>query len=87
MELGVVIGKAGRDIPKDKAMDYVAGYSELPGLHWRSQAQRITALAIDMTARNVQDAAKKKSYPWTVAKGYDTFCPVGSVADRAMYKA
>ena len=30
-----------------------------------------------MTARNVQAAAKRAGLPWTVAKGFDTFLPVG----------
>ncbi len=30
-----------------------------------------------MTARNLQDQAKSKGMPWTVAKGFDTFCAVG----------
>ena len=34
------------------------------------------AVAIDMTARNVQDECKKKGLPWTIAKGFDTFCPI-----------
>ncbi len=29
MELGVVIGKNGRDIPKSEADGYIAGYGEL----------------------------------------------------------
>ena len=29
VELGVVIGKNGRDIPKTEAESYIAGYSEL----------------------------------------------------------
>jgi acylpyruvate hydrolase len=33
-------------------------------------------LAIDMTARNVQDEAKKKGLPWSIAKGFDTFLPI-----------
>ena len=37
----------------------------------------MTALAMDMTARNVQDAVKKKGLPWSTAKGFDTFSPVG----------
>ena len=37
------------------------------------------ALAVDMTARNVQDAVKAKGLPWSTAKGYDTFCPIGCV--------
>ncbi|BGP30127.1 hypothetical protein JCM10296v2_001879 [Rhodotorula toruloides] len=61
VELGVIIGKRGRDITASKALDYVAGYT----------------LAIDYTARNVQDAVKAKGLPWSAAKGFDTFCPVG----------
>lgn len=29
-----------------------------------------------MTARNVQDEAKKKGLPWSIAKGFDTFLPL-----------
>ncbi|WVR04723.1 hypothetical protein IAU60_001734 [Kwoniella sp. DSM 27419] len=61
VELGIVIGKNGRDIAQKDADQYIAGYT----------------LAIDMTARNVQDAVKKKGLPWSAAKGFDTFCPVG----------
>ncbi|CAO3628949.1 unnamed protein product [Cunninghamella echinulata] len=60
VELAVVIGKTGRDIKKANAMDYVEGY----------------ALAIDLTARNVQNEAKKKGLPWSIAKGFDTFTPI-----------
>lgn len=35
------------------------------------------ALAVDMTARNVQDKVKAKGLPWSAAKGFDTFCPIG----------
>ena len=34
------------------------------------------ALAVDMTARNVQDELKAKRLPWTIAKGFDTFTPI-----------
>lgn len=61
VELGVVIGKNGRDISKADAEGYIAGYT----------------LAIDLTARNVQDAVKKQGYPWSTAKGFDTFTPIG----------
>src|ERR1700753_2470291 len=33
-------------------------------------------LAIDMTGRNVQEEAKKKGLPWSIAKGFDTFLPL-----------
>jgi len=61
LELAVVIGKEGRDIPAEEAEGYIAGY----------------ALSLDMTARNVQDKAKKESRPWTASKGFDTFTPIG----------
>lgn len=31
-----------------------------------------------MTARNVQDEAKKKGLPWSIAKGFDTFLPISN---------
>ncbi|WRT64665.1 uncharacterized protein IL334_001599 [Kwoniella shivajii] len=61
VELGVIIGKDGRDISQNDADNYIAGYT----------------LAIDLTARNVQNAVKAKGLPWSTAKGFDTFCPVG----------
>lgn len=66
VELGLVINKEGRDIPEHSAMDYVGGY----------------ALALDMTSRDLQSAAKKSGHPWSVAKGYDTFCPVSSFVEK-----
>jgi len=67
VELGVVIGKKGRDIQASEAESYIAGY----------------ALAIDMTARNVQDDVKKKGLPWTTAKGFDTFTPIGKFIPKS----
>lgn len=61
VELVLVIGKGGKDIPVSEALNHIDGY----------------AVGLDMTARDVQNAAKKKGLPWTVAKGFDTFAPVG----------
>jgi 2-keto-4-pentenoate hydratase/2-oxohepta-3-ene-1,7-dioic acid hydratase in catechol pathway len=36
-----------------------------------------------MTARNVQDEAKKKGLPWDIAKGFDTFLPVSSIISKS----
>ena len=44
-ELGVIMGKAGSDIPVDKALDHVAGY----------------ALALDMVVRGSEDRSFRKS--------------------------
>jgi len=40
----------------------------------------LKALAVDMTARNLQDRVKKQGLPWSTAKGFDTFTPIGYVS-------
>jgi 2-keto-4-pentenoate hydratase/2-oxohepta-3-ene-1,7-dioic acid hydratase in catechol pathway len=62
VELVVAIGKGGRNIPVASALQHVAGYG----------------IGIDVTARDLQQAAKQKSHPWSVAKGFDTFAPISS---------
>ncbi|CAI9108811.1 OLC1v1008503C2 [Oldenlandia corymbosa var. corymbosa] len=68
VELAVVIGQTARDVPVASAMDYVGGY----------------ALALDMTAREIQAVAKSAGLPWTVSKGQDTFTPISSVLPCSM---
>jgi len=41
------------------------------------------ALSIDMTARNVQNEAKKKGLPWDIAKGFDTFLPISKLINKS----
>lgn len=36
-----------------------------------------------MTARNVQNEAKKKGLPWSIAKGFDTFLPVSALIPKS----
>ena len=40
-------------------------------------------LSIDMTARNVQEEAKKKGLPWSIAKGFDTFLPISNYIPKS----
>ncbi|KAF3936650.1 hypothetical protein ABW19_dt0206024 [Dactylella cylindrospora] len=40
-------------------------------------------VGIDMTARNVQDEAKKKGLPWSTAKGFDTFTVVSDFIPKS----
>eukprot|EP01104_Vermistella_antarctica_P016140 TRINITY_DN5450_c0_g1_i1.p1 TRINITY_DN5450_c0_g1~~TRINITY_DN5450_c0_g1_i1.p1 ORF type:complete len:265 (+),score=18.48 TRINITY_DN5450_c0_g1_i1:141-935(+) len=68
VELGVVIAKPGRNIPVDKAMDYVSGY----------------CLALDMTARDLQRVAMRSGLPYAHCKGYDTFLPVSRFIDKSL---
>jgi 2-keto-4-pentenoate hydratase/2-oxohepta-3-ene-1,7-dioic acid hydratase in catechol pathway len=57
VELAIIFGKQGSDIPRDKALDYVAGY----------------CIGLDMTARGKEDRSFRKSIdtysvlgPWMV---------------------
>jgi 2-keto-4-pentenoate hydratase/2-oxohepta-3-ene-1,7-dioic acid hydratase in catechol pathway len=61
-ELVIAIGKEGKNIPREKAFDYIAGY----------------AIGIDVTARDIQDTLKSAGKPWLLAKGLDTFAPLGN---------
>lgn len=36
-----------------------------------------------MTGRNVQEEAKKKGLPWSIAKGFDTFLPISNVIPKS----
>ncbi|KAF2155735.1 hypothetical protein K461DRAFT_221427 [Myriangium duriaei CBS 260.36] len=73
VELGVILGKTVRDLDhNDKSawLDAIDSY----------------LLAIDMTARNVQEEAKKKGYPWDVCKGFDTFLPLQGPISKSVIK-
>lgn len=61
VELVARIGTGGRHIEEEDALDHVDAY----------------ALGLDLTARDIQSAAKKNGAPWSIAKGFDTFAPVG----------
>jgi len=63
VELGIVIGKTLRDIDENDTEAWMSAIESY-------------LLTIDMTGRNVQEEAKKKGLPWSIAKGFDTFLPV-----------
>lgn len=60
VELALLIGKWGKNIPAAEAMNHIAGYG----------------VGIDLTLRDVQSDLKKKGLPWEVAKGFDSSCPL-----------
>lgn len=64
IELVVAIGRGGKQIPINDALNHVDGY----------------ALGLDMTARDLQEQAKLKGLPWSISKGFDTFAPMGPLA-------
>lgn len=64
VELVAVMGRACRSASPDEALAAVGGW----------------AVGLDMTARDLQATLKAKALPWTLAKGFDTFAPLGDVA-------
>ncbi|PRH86639.1 fumarylacetoacetate hydrolase [Labrys okinawensis] len=67
IELVVAIGRGGRDIPVERALEHVYGY----------------AVGLDMTRRDIQAEAKKLSRPWELAKGFDQSCPISAIVPAA----
>jgi len=70
VELGLVMGKKLTDFDENDtqgAIDAIEGYF----------------IGIDMTARNVQDEAKKKGLPWSTAKGFDTFTVISNFIPKS----
>ena len=63
MELVVAIGKGGRDIAPEQALDHVYGY----------------ALGLDMTRRDLQTRMKESGKPWDIGKGFDHAAPIGPI--------
>jgi 5-carboxymethyl-2-hydroxymuconate isomerase len=66
VELVIVVGCDGDDIPEEKAMEYIYGY----------------AVGIDFTLRDIQTEMKKQGKPWAVAKGFKTSSPVSEVVKK-----
>ncbi len=63
IELVVAIGKAGRDVSVEDALDHVFGY----------------AVGIDLTRRDLQAESKEKGRPWETAKGFDHSAPISAI--------
>ena len=63
IELVVAIGRGGRDIHKDRALDHVFGY----------------AVGNDLTRRDLQAASKKAGQPWDTSKGFDCSAPLSAI--------
>jgi 2-keto-4-pentenoate hydratase/2-oxohepta-3-ene-1,7-dioic acid hydratase in catechol pathway len=60
VELALIIGKTGKSIPKERAMEHVSA----------------VAVFNDVTARDIQSAYRKAGLPWSLSKGMDTFAPM-----------
>ncbi len=63
IELVVALKVGGSDIAVEAALDVVFGY----------------AVGVDMTRRDLQNAAKDKGQPWDSAKGFDASAPISAI--------
>lgn len=61
-ELVILIGSKTKNVSEEDALNSVEAFG----------------IGIDMTARDIQSEAKKKGLPWSLAKGFDTFAPIGN---------
>jgi 2-keto-4-pentenoate hydratase/2-oxohepta-3-ene-1,7-dioic acid hydratase in catechol pathway len=62
-ELVAVLGKGGRDIPVEKALEHVYGYT----------------LGLDMTRRDLQRGMGDQKKPWEIGKSFDHSAPMGAI--------
>ena len=63
IELVVALGKAGREVSAEDAQGLVYGY----------------AVGVDLTRRDLQNAAKASGRPWDMGKGFDQSAPCGPI--------
>jgi fumarylpyruvate hydrolase len=63
IELVVAINRGGADISPDEALGLVYGY----------------AVGVDLTRRDLQNAAKDKGHPWDASKGFDASAPISPI--------
>ncbi|TVR28541.1 MAG: fumarylacetoacetate hydrolase family protein [Balneolaceae bacterium] len=63
VELVVLIGQKVRNVTPDEAGSAIKAFG----------------VGLDMTARDLQAEAKKAGLPWSLAKGFETFAPLGTL--------
>jgi fumarylpyruvate hydrolase len=63
IEMVAAIGKGGKNIPVEKALEHVWGY----------------AVGLDMTRRDIQGEAKKMGRPWEMGKSFDESAPMSAL--------
>lgn len=67
VELVVALATGGANIPVERALDCVFGYT----------------VGLDLTRRDVQGRAKEKGHPWDMGKGFDASAPAGILQPAA----
>ena len=68
IELVVAVGRGGREVPVERALEHVYGY----------------AVGNDLTRRDLQTLAKNEGRPWDTAKGFDASAPIAAIRPAAV---
>jgi fumarylpyruvate hydrolase len=68
IELVAALSQGGRDIPIDKALELVYGYT----------------IGLDMTRRDLQRAMGDEKKPWEIGKSFDQSAPMGPIHPVAL---
>lgn len=68
VELVAALGAGGADVPVERALALVFGF----------------AVGVDLTRRDLQNAAKDKGQPWEAGKGFDAAGPIGVIRPAAL---
>jgi 2-keto-4-pentenoate hydratase/2-oxohepta-3-ene-1,7-dioic acid hydratase in catechol pathway len=63
IELVAALGKGGRNIPVERALEYVYGYT----------------IGLDMTRRDLQRGMGDQKKPWEIGKSFDHSAPMGPI--------
>jgi len=63
IELVAALGAGGANVSQDEALALVLGY----------------AVGVDLTRRDLQNAAKGKGQPWEASKGFDASAPISPI--------
>jgi fumarylpyruvate hydrolase len=63
IELVVALGAGGTEVPVADALGLIFGY----------------AVGVDLTRRDIQNAARDKGYPWDASKGFDASAPISAI--------
>ncbi|MDB5451071.1 MAG: fumarylacetoacetate hydrolase family protein [Phenylobacterium sp.] len=63
IELVVALNGSGADLTPEQALGLVYGY----------------AVGVDLTRRDLQNAAKEKGQPWDAGKGFDASAPISAI--------
>jgi fumarylpyruvate hydrolase len=67
VELVIAIGAGGANVSPAQAHDLIWGW----------------AVGVDLTRRDLQNAAKGKGHPWDSGKGFDQAAPLGPITPRS----